>query len=92
MLEAISTPRNRFWTLIFLIVCGVSAIAAGVVGISDNPRGILLAFLSAAALILAFVPATALSTYGLLGRVELLEHPILFGSPVWIWFAAEGSG
>ncbi len=55
MLEAFSTPRNRIRTFIFLIVCGLSAIASGVVGISDNPPGILLAFLAAAALVLAFV-------------------------------------
>ena len=55
MLEAFSTPHNRTVSFVFLIVCGLSAIASGVVGISDNPPGILLAFLAAAAFVLAFV-------------------------------------
>jgi len=41
--------------LIFLAVCGAAAIAAGVVGISDNPPGIFLAFLAATSFLLAFV-------------------------------------
>src|SRR5512143_2514822 len=55
MIEALSTPRNRIRTLILLVVCGLSAIAAAIIGIDDNLPGILLAFLAAAALILAFV-------------------------------------
>ena len=55
MLEALSTPRNRTLTFVFLAICCASAIAAVVVGISDNPPGILLAFGAATALILAFV-------------------------------------
>ena len=54
MLEAFSTPRNRIRMLILLAVCGLLAIAAGTVGIDDNPPGIFLAFLSACAFILAF--------------------------------------
>jgi hypothetical protein len=40
---------------VFLAICCASAIAAIVVGISDNPPGIVLAFGAAAAFILAFV-------------------------------------
>ncbi|MBN2548379.1 MAG: hypothetical protein JXB15_04420 [Anaerolineales bacterium] len=55
MIEALSTPRNRNRTFVLLAVCGVMAIAAAATGIDDNPPGLLLAFLSACALILAFV-------------------------------------
>jgi hypothetical protein len=41
--------------LIFLAVCGAAGIAAGIVGISDNPPGIFLALLAAASFVLAFV-------------------------------------
>ena len=55
MIEAFSTPQNRTCAFILIAACCVLAIAAAVLGISDNPPGIALAFLSAAALILAFV-------------------------------------
>jgi hypothetical protein len=55
MIEALSTPRNRKMTVVFLAIAAVLAAAAGVVGISDNPPGILLAYSAAAALVLAFV-------------------------------------
>jgi hypothetical protein len=55
MLEALSTPRNRTVMLVFLGVSCACAIGAAVVGVSDNPPGILLAFLAATAFILAFV-------------------------------------
>jgi hypothetical protein len=55
MLEALSTPRNRTLTLVFLGVCCACAIGAAIVGVSDYPPGILLAFLAATAFILAFV-------------------------------------
>ena len=54
MIEAFSTPRNRNRTFILFAVCGVLAIAAAI-GIDDNPPGLLLAFLSASAFVLAFV-------------------------------------
>ena len=55
MIDALSTPRNRIWTLILVVISGLLAIAAVAVGIDDNPPGILLAFLAATAFVLAFV-------------------------------------
>ena len=55
MLEAFSIPRNRNRTLILLTVCGALGVAAGAVGISDNLPGVLLAFLSACAFVVAVV-------------------------------------
>ena len=54
-MEALSTPRNRRCTAVCLGIAGLLAIAAGIVGISDNPPGILLAYAAATALVLAFV-------------------------------------
>jgi hypothetical protein len=54
MLEALSTPLNRHRTYLLLALCAALAVVSGGIGISDNPPGILLAFLSAAALLLAF--------------------------------------
>jgi uncharacterized membrane protein (UPF0136 family) len=50
-----STPSNRNKTFILLAICALLAIAGAAVGIDDNPPGILLAFLSATAFVLAFV-------------------------------------
>jgi len=55
MIAALSTPHNRTKTFVLLAVCGLLAIAAGAVGIDDNPPGVLLAFLAATAFVLAFV-------------------------------------
>jgi hypothetical protein len=55
MIEAFSTSRNRNRTFILFAVCGVLAIAAAAIGIDDNPPGLLLAYLSASAFVLAFV-------------------------------------
>jgi uncharacterized membrane protein (UPF0136 family) len=55
MSAAFSTPSNRNKTFILLAICALLAIVAAVVGIDDNPLGILLAFLSATAFVLAFV-------------------------------------
>jgi hypothetical protein len=54
MIEALSTPRNRITTLIFLVICVLFAFSATSIGIDDNPPGVLLAFLSATVFILAF--------------------------------------
>jgi hypothetical protein len=55
MLEAFSTPHNRTLTSVFLAGGCSFAMAAIVVGVDDNPPGILLAFLAATASVLAFV-------------------------------------
>jgi membrane protease YdiL (CAAX protease family) len=55
MFKKLKLPRNIIGSLIFLVACCVLAFAASVVGISDNPSGIGLAFLSAIALVLTFV-------------------------------------
>jgi hypothetical protein len=49
MLEALSTPLNRQRTYLLLALCAALAIVSGVIGISDNPPGVLCAFLSAVA-------------------------------------------
>ncbi|MEW6030619.1 MAG: hypothetical protein ACOYZ8_11640 [Chloroflexota bacterium] len=54
MIDAFSTHSNRIKALILLVVCGLSAIASVIVGINDNPPGILLALLAAIAFVLAF--------------------------------------
>src|SRR3990172_3939345 len=55
MIDAFSTPHKRIKTLILLLICGLSAIAAAAIGINDNPPGILFALLAATAFVLAFV-------------------------------------
>ena len=79
MLEALSTPRNRIRTLILLAVCGVLAIAAGTVGIDDNPPGIVLAFLSACAFVLAFAHPWRASKQFLYLLVASVLGLIVFG-------------
>jgi hypothetical protein len=54
MFEAFA-PQGRRLTLLLLVICGALAAAAGVVGIDDNLPGQSLAWLSAIALVLAFV-------------------------------------
>ena len=54
MFEAFTKPQWRR-TLLLLVICGVLAAAAGVVGVDDNLPGQSLAWLSAIALVLAFV-------------------------------------
>ena len=53
MLEALSTPRNRVWTFVFLGAGAVLAVAAVAEGISDNALGILMAYLAAICFVLA---------------------------------------
>lgn len=55
MSAAFSPPGNRNKSFILLAICVLLAMAAAAVGIDDNPPGILLAFLSATAFVLAFV-------------------------------------
>ena len=54
MVEAFSKAQRRR-TLVFLVICGVLAAAAVVVGVNDSLPGSSLAWLSAIALVLAFV-------------------------------------
>jgi len=54
MIDSFSKRNNKIKTLILLVVCGLSAIASVVVGIDDNPPGVLLALFAAIAFILAF--------------------------------------
>jgi hypothetical protein len=55
MIEVLSTPQNRIRSLIFLVICGLSAIAATGIGIDDNLPGILFAYLAATTFVLTFV-------------------------------------
>ena len=54
MIDAFSTRSNRIKTLILLVICCLSAIASTVMGIDENPPGILLALLAAVTFVLAF--------------------------------------
>jgi hypothetical protein len=64
--EAFSTPHNRKRTFLFLAACCIFAIGAALVTVSDNPPGIVLALLAAAAFILAFVhPWRTARQYGI---------------------------
>jgi hypothetical protein len=53
MLQAFSA-QNRPRTFMLLVAAALLALAAGLVGISDNPLGISLAMLAAGGLVLAF--------------------------------------
>ncbi len=55
MVEAFSTSRSRIKAFVLLEVCVLFAISSVVVGINDNPPGVLLAFIAAIAGVLAFV-------------------------------------
>lgn len=54
MFEAFSTPLNRHRAYLLLALCAAFAVLSGVIGIDYNPLGLLCAFLSATALLLAF--------------------------------------
>lgn len=55
MLDNFSKPRNRRKSLAFLGICVILAISSAIVGIDDNPPGVLLALIAAIAGVLAFV-------------------------------------
>lgn len=55
MIDTISTHHNKMKTIALLGICGILSIASTVVGIDDNPPGVLLALFAAIALVLAFV-------------------------------------
>ena len=54
MLEALSTPLNRQRTYLLLALSAALGVVSGVIGISDNPPGLLCAFVSAVVFFLAF--------------------------------------
>ncbi len=54
MSDAFSTPRNRITTIVLLVLCVLSAIAAVLVGIDDNLPGVFLALFAGIAFVLAF--------------------------------------
>lgn len=90
MIKALSTPRNRVRTFILLAICGLLAVAAAIVGISDNLPGILLAYLAATALVLAFVhpwrtvnPFRRLLYVSILGFVLFAILHNLFEAMAW---------
>ena len=55
MIEALSNPRYRSLSIVFLGICCILALLAAIVGISDNLPGILLVFGAVASFILAFI-------------------------------------
>ncbi len=57
MLQSLFTPPNRTRTLLFLGLCLGLAVAAALVGIDDNPPGLIMAALSGLSLVLAFTHA-----------------------------------
>jgi hypothetical protein len=71
--EAFSTPHNRKLTFLFLAAFCVFAIGAALIRVSDNPPGIVLALLAAAAFILAFVhPWRTARQYGIFFLASVL--------------------
>jgi len=79
MLDALRTSRNRTLTFILLAIFFALAASALVVGISDNPPGIALAFGAATALVLAFVhPWRTAKQFGLFLIASILGF-VVFG-------------
>lgn len=54
MSRAYPKPSNRTRMIVLLSISGLSTIGAAVLGIDDNPPGLLLAYLAAFAFVLAF--------------------------------------
>lgn len=79
MFKMPSTPQSRTLTFVLLAIFCVSAEAAAVIGIGDNPPGISLAFGAFAALVLAVVhPWRSAKQYGLLLCAAILGL-VVFG-------------
>lgn len=55
MMDFLSPQRNKIRTLILLVISGLLAIIAAAIGVSDNPPGILFAYLATITFVLAFV-------------------------------------
>jgi membrane associated rhomboid family serine protease len=99
MIEAFAKPQRRR-TLLYLVICGALASAAGVVGIDDDLPAQSLAWLAAIALVLAFIhpwrtPKRFLLLIGasVLGFVvfavlsSLMENAGVFGGGVFFLLA-----
>jgi hypothetical protein len=88
MLEAFSTPSNRKRAFILFGICVALAVAATAVGVADNLPGILLAFASVGAFIVAFVhPWRApkhflwlICAFGVGFIVSAVLHNVLYGA------------
>jgi len=69
--------RNRKTTLIWITRSCVSLTVAFLIGISDNPLGLLLCYVAATALILAFVyPWRRVKKFLILAGASLIGFPI----------------
>jgi hypothetical protein len=78
VLRAFAAPYNRTLSVLLLVACGLLAAGAAKLGISDNPPGILLAFLSIAAFVTALVhPWRSARPFGLLAGGSLAAFAIL---------------
>jgi hypothetical protein len=88
MMQAFSTPSNRKRTFTLFGICVALAVAAAAVGVADNLPGILLAFASAGAFIVAFVhPWRApkhflwlIGAFGLGFIASAVLHNVLYGA------------
>ena len=72
--------RSRKVTLVLVTICCVSLIVAFLIGISDNPPGILLCYVAVTALILAFV-----HTWRQVKRFLILLGASLIGFPLFVF-------
>lgn len=90
-MEAWTKPHHRVRTYALLVLCGVFALAAGLVGVGDNPVGIFLAWSAGLALILAFVhPWRTAKPYRRLLYASVLGF-ILFAVLHNVFYALSGT-
>ncbi|MDY6875894.1 MAG: hypothetical protein SWK90_06805 [Chloroflexota bacterium] len=71
--------RSRKVTLVLVTLCCVSLIVAFLIGISDNPPGLVLCYIAVTALILAFV-----HTWRQVKRFLILLGASLIGFPLFV--------
>jgi hypothetical protein len=87
-MQAFLTPSNRKRTFVLFGICAALAIAATAVGVADNLPGILLAFASVGAFVVAFVHPWRASkhflwltgAFGLGFIVSAVLHNLLYGA------------
>jgi integral membrane sensor domain MASE1 len=87
MLASVATPQNRRITLLLSVTAGALVLAGLLVGVSDNPPGILLMALASVAVVVAAVhpwrapkPFVMLCLASILGFVVLVVlHNLLDG-------------